>query len=528
MSSTNDINLNGVLPAHEKSDMVLVGTVIRRIFRNNAKETARHLLSEAIGLNFWYHPGMHVTSQCYWSENHSMMYTTSEYLLRRLCDEPVSIALRNRLLLFLQIKARFGLSEFMSPVYLTYTLCSLLNLIDYEKSDKEIQALAKKIVDDVATQLLAITLPNGTYISPHGRGYEGFRKKIKGHHLDLFIEFVRYGKTRSGREIGAELFEVLKDTTYQYTAPKESMLESNTNNSNIQFQLYHLSPQREVLERLIEDADDDVYLTILWSHGIYFPLKTKSASRILRTMRKLNLWHHPHFRAGEKYVNFVSCFPDSFVASILVNFTSCFHRGFVSGSYLTDASMTVYREDNVILSALSGNYNTGMKCFQQWPWAINLNGVPVWCAYGIPSDGGLGQFGSTEARDMASSAVIPRMHQDGRALVVDYREKCGGCCFRLPPCSFPCCHGRKEDNIEMYWPLKDFDEYGQKRGWSWARKGTACCAYTFLEKKVIKVVVCDQQNIGILALLEEMEIGKNMTFDQARAQERMQISSSRI
>ena len=143
-------------------------------------------------MGFWYHPRMHETSQCYWSENHSLMYTTSEYLLRRFCDEPVSKALRDRLLLFLQIKARFGLAEFMSPVYYIYTVCSLINLIDYETSDTEIQALAQKILDDIATQLLAIAAPDGSLISPHGRGYEHFRKKINGEDLNLFVEFPNF------------------------------------------------------------------------------------------------------------------------------------------------------------------------------------------------------------------------------------------------------------------------------------------------------------------------------------------------
>ncbi len=36
-----DIDLGGVLPPHEKSDMTLVSPVIREIFRKGAKETAR-------------------------------------------------------------------------------------------------------------------------------------------------------------------------------------------------------------------------------------------------------------------------------------------------------------------------------------------------------------------------------------------------------------------------------------------------------------------------------------------------------
>ena len=40
-SSGIDLNLDEVLPPHEKSDMALVGGLIRRIFRSNAKETAR-------------------------------------------------------------------------------------------------------------------------------------------------------------------------------------------------------------------------------------------------------------------------------------------------------------------------------------------------------------------------------------------------------------------------------------------------------------------------------------------------------
>jgi hypothetical protein len=36
----------------------------------------------------------------------------------------------------------------------------------------------------------------------------------------------------------------------------------------------------------------------------------------------------------------------------------------------------------VILLSLGENFNKGLPGFQQWPWAVNLAGVAVWCGFG--------------------------------------------------------------------------------------------------------------------------------------------------
>lgn len=58
--------------------------------------------------------------------------------------------------------------------------------------------------------------------------------------------------------------------------------------------------------------------------------------------------------------------------AVSVGLSSHFVRPFTRGAVLTDASIIVHKEGQVVLSSLGGNYNEGLPCFQQWPWAVNL------------------------------------------------------------------------------------------------------------------------------------------------------------
>lgn len=54
--------------------------------------------------------------QVFWSENHFIMSSSSEFLLRQLVGVPVEPPLERRVLSYLDMKLSIGMAEFLSPV----------------------------------------------------------------------------------------------------------------------------------------------------------------------------------------------------------------------------------------------------------------------------------------------------------------------------------------------------------------------------------------------------------------------------
>jgi hypothetical protein len=470
-TSTTDL-LAAILPPHEKSDMVLVGA-LPRLFATRDSATSTLLLDS---MCFWYHDTMHMTGQVYWSENHSLMYMSCDVLLHELAGRPVPVASLERLERMLVIKAAYGLAEFMSPVYIPFTIASLLNLHDW-CAHTRIRELATSILDEISTMFLALVLPDASLITPSARSYARHRESCRGHHITLFLEFLLNGSVPllSGDPSQA-LFQVLSGTRYTYTRIVETTRR-----------VYRLSPPMDSLLQAIESFPDDVFVTMLWSHGAYVPLRTRAAARCLRFMDRLNLWQHPHFKALAGLRRVFCCLPAGPLASIVVGMASLPGvRPRAEGALLTDATMVVYRQGLVTLSSLAHHYNAGLPCYQQWPWAINLAGVPVWCAFGDISTGGLSAVGNAEAStELSTSRVMPRMAQDGAVLVADYT---------------PAYWMRTRPRPVMRFKTADFHDHGTHGKWIWARRETAWMAYT-IDGMVVKVVVCDDRFAEITALV---------------------------
>jgi hypothetical protein len=87
------------------------------------------ILASVNKLKFWinYADTFHV----YWSENHMIMWMSSEWLLHEGYGRSVDTNLRKRLVHYLDLKNKFGFYEFHSSVYAPYCLSGILNLADF-------------------------------------------------------------------------------------------------------------------------------------------------------------------------------------------------------------------------------------------------------------------------------------------------------------------------------------------------------------------------------------------------------------
>lgn len=125
-------------------------------------------------------------SMCYWSENHQILFATSEYLAGKLYPDDIFVndglsgkehmaLARERILIWLEQRWLYGFTEWFSNVYYVEDIAPMSLLIDFS-DDEEIVRKTSIIMDvflyDVATQQI-----NGTFLTTSGRAYERNRKQ---------------------------------------------------------------------------------------------------------------------------------------------------------------------------------------------------------------------------------------------------------------------------------------------------------------------------------------------------------------
>ena len=156
-------------------------------------ETAEDIKNTFLGFKYWMdQPGE--DAMCYWSENHQLLFATSEYLAGQKWPDEIftndgktgrehmEIG-KERLLIWLELRWLYGFTEWYSNTYYVEDIAPLSNLIDFAE-DEEIQLKATMVMDlllhDVATQSY-----QGTFISSSGRMYERGKMSNNGNSMNL-------------------------------------------------------------------------------------------------------------------------------------------------------------------------------------------------------------------------------------------------------------------------------------------------------------------------------------------------------
>ncbi|MBI1932831.1 MAG: hypothetical protein HYS24_09880 [Ignavibacteriales bacterium] len=122
---------------------------------------------------------------CYWSENHQILFASSEYLLGQMYPDSIfnndgltgqehMVKAEMRILDWLEMRWNYGFSEFYSNVYYNETIAGVINLIDFaidENLSKKSTIIMDLLMYDVATQKTG-----NMFLSVSGRAYERNRK----------------------------------------------------------------------------------------------------------------------------------------------------------------------------------------------------------------------------------------------------------------------------------------------------------------------------------------------------------------
>jgi hypothetical protein len=147
-------------------------------------------------------------SMCYWSENHQILFSASEYLAGQYWPEEtfsntglsgrehMTIA-RARILTWLEQRWLYGYTEWYSNTYYVEDIAPLANLIDFADDDEIVikaQIVLDLLLHDVATQSY-----KGTFIASSGRMYENGKRYGDKNSMQATIDSI-WDSARWGHE----------------------------------------------------------------------------------------------------------------------------------------------------------------------------------------------------------------------------------------------------------------------------------------------------------------------------------------
>ncbi len=171
---------------YDCSDFKLVNLIrILYEFGDRIPSDVKSRMEQTI-LNFrywWDEPGGN--SMCYWSENHQVLFASAEYLVGQKYPDTVFPnsgltgkqhveKARKRIFDWMEMRWKYGFTEFYSNVYYSEDIGGMINLIDLAADDeivRKMEIIMDLLLFDVASQNI-----NTMFVSASGRAYEHSRK----------------------------------------------------------------------------------------------------------------------------------------------------------------------------------------------------------------------------------------------------------------------------------------------------------------------------------------------------------------
>jgi hypothetical protein len=184
--------LNATLENMDDFRMVAMIRILYE-FENRIPDTVKQKIEKSLtGFRYWWdEPGGN--SMCYWSENHQILYASEQFLAGQfypdkifsntgLTGKQLQEKGRKRILSWLEMRWKYGFTEFNSNVYYKEDIAPLINLIDYANDDEIVKK--SEIIMDLLFYDVAVQSIGNVFTSASGRAYEHSRKGGPGNNLN--------------------------------------------------------------------------------------------------------------------------------------------------------------------------------------------------------------------------------------------------------------------------------------------------------------------------------------------------------
>ena len=346
----------------------------------------RALLDETfLGMKFWLTEKGN-DSVCYFSENHEITFFVLEYLIGRRYPDRIFFndgrtgkekaeQARSRMLIWLDLRGKYGFSEFYSHNYLPINFAQLSLLILHgDQNDTLLMNKAKGVLDILCLDY-AHCYKNGTIIGAQGRAYarNNINCAFAENNSDILIDAIwNEGKKFGGKycHVGpqASLFLLMlhsrkKDGTPYYTVPeaiKNVGLDSETRVVKTSFGLNLADFEKEDMIGL----SDRQIMFQLGMEAFSNPEIINNTFDIVNEYSLLKNEFFSYFKYfNASFLRFIGIFP----------FVSKLGKLYPNGVCIERSNVYAYRADGYKLSTLV-DYKPGSSGAQQTTMAAVLPG----------------------------------------------------------------------------------------------------------------------------------------------------------
>lgn len=409
--------------------------LVRVLFLSNGQYDAQ-LLPALNSVPYWINN--YDTVRNFWSENHMIMWTSSDWLLHEKYGRSIDATLRDRLVHYLELKNQYGFYEFNSSVYAPYALSGLLNLADFA-TDTVIKSLATGAAARLLKEdILLYANDQGTFFPAAGRNYYGKYDTPYGqNHNHLIWLLTGLGPMPAGAShCGAFL-----STS---TLPVDDIINSWSADEDLHYTVGHTLDSGFTIHAGMADVDR---VAFQWSSGAYF--HPDVALETGHMIQDSNMWDHVDFATLKAFVTF---FPvDSFAAV-------AGRLGFMSrSSVISRAELSVFKRGGVTLSSVR-DFWPGKVGYQQFPWMANAGTTAVFTSSGAPD---ADWYARPEDNNNAHLPYVAQSHNV--ALAMYWPE--------VRTSLFHGLMGVQDPTVALHFRDADFDEVVEDSLWLVGRQG---------------------------------------------------------
>jgi hypothetical protein len=370
----------------------------------------------------------------YWSENHMIMWMSSDWLLHEKYGKAIDSTLDKRLRHYLNLKKQYGFYEFFSSTYAGYCLSGLLNLADFSQ-DIEIKNLATEAAQLLLIDILKITNNKGVFFPVAGRNYVGKYETAYGqNHNNLIYLLTGMGQVETGSHAGAFLAtsSILVDDVINSWTPTLNTIYT---------QGHTLLNGVNNINNTMSTKDKVIFQ---WSSGGYFhPDVAKSTFQLLNN---LNLWNHFEFDDFRQF---------SFLPADLAPTFAEVASPISKSSGLYNPTIAIFKNKSVTLSSLQ-DFWKGKNGYQQFPIVANVGTSAIFTLTGKPTTIW------DDRPSIHANTHLPYVQQKDNIALVMYRAEKALSLFGYT--------GEKLD-VSLFWETNKFDEIRERGNWILGREG---------------------------------------------------------
>jgi hypothetical protein len=408
------------------ADFGISGTIMRVLFFTDGQYDDQ-IMSVLNTIPFWL-PDTEGSERQYWSENHMIMWMSSDWLIHEKFGRDIRPTLRQMLVKWLDMKIEYGFYEYFSPIYYPFTFNAMLNLADFAE-DEEIRTKAEQTATRLLTDVLLKVNDQGYYFPTCGRGDMG---KFATGGVNGVTTIARFVTGMGNGSYGGRATN-LATSAFD---PSEICASWNSEVNTTLHYGHPLSSARDIYS----DLSREDRIIFQWSAGAYFhPL---TAQGTLWQISNFQLWEHEEFESAA-----LAQFVPPAWGNIFAKVAASISRS----SYIGHVEIDIFKKDGVVLTSSQDMWK-GRAGYQIYPVVATVENCPVLLRSGevYPDFQGV--------PERRSNDHLPYVDQDENVALVMWKPN-----WDLPIWGF----GNKE--VALKWETPAFDEERSFDNWQLGR-----------------------------------------------------------